>query len=120
MTKGPAKILLDYGADPDIQNNVGDTALMWASLSLNGQAKKETLKILLEYRSDPNLRDNMGDTALMWALRDSDGIILRYIVRMLSEYGANPEGLIEYTMLMEETRHSDIFTSLEEIVELLL
>ena len=55
-----AEILLRYGADPDVRDYNGRTALVFAVLTGD-----EILNILLENGADPNIPDNDGRTPLM-------------------------------------------------------
>ena len=52
------KTLLEAGADPNIQNFYGRTALMMASTM-------KAIDILLEYNADINIQNVDGDTAIM-------------------------------------------------------
>ena len=59
------KTLLANGADVNLQDDVGRTALMRVSLG----RKAEVVKILLDHGADVNLQDKFGDTALKHASR---------------------------------------------------
>lgn len=56
-------VLLARGADPDIPDNEGKTALMWAAF----HARQELVELLLAGGADLALRDHAGWTALMHA-----------------------------------------------------
>ena len=60
------ELLLERGAQVDLQDNVGQSALMVASVV--GQTK--IVKLLLERGAQVDLRDNNGDSALMLADRN--------------------------------------------------
>jgi ankyrin repeat protein len=60
-----ARALLAKGADPNIKNKVGGTALMIAAAT--GQA--EIVEALLEKGADTTAKDNKGLTALQWATK---------------------------------------------------
>ena len=60
-----ARRLLDDGADPNIQDNRGNTALMKASYNI------ELVELLLDNDADLNKKDNDGETALMKASKYS-------------------------------------------------
>jgi len=87
------KMLLEAGANPNLQNERGWTALNWAVDTYEPgmpnefiQNKKMIVKILLEAGANPNLQDKEGWTALNWALRQNK----QTMVEMLLEAGADP------------------------------
>ena len=61
--QGAAILLLDRGAEPNLQNNYGWTALHLAAK--NGH--EAVAKQLLDKGADASLQDNNGGTALHWA-----------------------------------------------------
>jgi ankyrin repeat protein len=79
------KILLEYGADPNIYNNNRETPLMWASFL----GYYNSVSLLLKYKANPNITDDDGETPLMCASRAEYNNSAN-IVRILLEYGANP------------------------------
>ena len=60
--------LLMTGADPNVRNNDGQTALMWADIWGQGDVGRDTTSILLAAGADPDIRDHDGNTALIMAL----------------------------------------------------
>jgi ankyrin repeat protein len=79
-SKDNIKLLLDNGADPNIQNVLGYTALMFASSHNN-----EVVELLLDKGAEINLKNKSGWTALMHAV-DRD----KYeIVKLLLDKGAD-------------------------------
>jgi len=56
------KILLNNGADPNVQNTYGDTALIMAAYDA---ASEKIVEILLKCGADPNIQDDDGCTALV-------------------------------------------------------
>ena len=67
-----AQLLLQYGADVDIQNTYSDTALVYAIMANN----TDMVKLLLTYEANVNTKSFMGTTPLMWAAKVGDvGII---------------------------------------------
>jgi len=59
------RILLDHGADPNVQNNQGDTPLICATKYAGGKA--ETVELLVKAGTNQDVRDNEGKTALDYA-----------------------------------------------------
>jgi len=55
-------LLIQAGADLNVQDNRGLTALMWAN---NGN--KEIVDLLIQSNADINIKDNDGTTALIYA-----------------------------------------------------
>ena len=58
--------LLDAGANPNVKNKLGGTALMWAA----SYGQDETVQILLSKGADPRIKDNDGVTAAGWAAKN--------------------------------------------------
>ncbi|MBI1319284.1 MAG: hypothetical protein GC168_10120 [Candidatus Hydrogenedens sp.] len=71
-----SKCLLEHGADPDLRDKSGMTALMPASVS----GKLDHVKLLLEFGSDPNVQEQKGCTALMGAAIHGHGEVVRYLL----------------------------------------
>lgn len=62
--KKMSEILLQNGANPNIQNAEGITALMFAVQTQN----EELVKLLLKYKSNKKLKDKKGKTAFEYAV----------------------------------------------------
>jgi len=100
------KMLLEAGANPNLTDGYGKTALMWAAYW--GRSRTSIVKMLLEAGAKPNLTDKDGKTALMLASEKGH----TDIVKMLLNAEANPN-LVDVdgkTALMEASRngHTDI------------
>jgi ankyrin repeat protein len=74
------KLLLDQGADPNVTNNAGATALMWGV----GDARK--VRLLVAKGADVNARSEDGKTPLLIAAGQSGAAS---IVKLLLEKGAD-------------------------------
>ena len=75
------KILLEYGANPNLKDVSGQTPLHLAIVD----DKIEIVKLLLEYLVDYNLKDNLGNTPLILAIKKNR----IEIVELLLQYGAD-------------------------------
>mmetsp|Transcript_15409 Transcript_15409/g.11217 ORF Transcript_15409/g.11217 Transcript_15409/m.11217 type:complete len:126 (-) Transcript_15409:178-555(-) len=89
------KVLLENGADPNVINEAGNTALHWAAL--NG--KEDVVKLLLQYKADPNLKNTYGRLPIEEALQHSHTSIAEFLAPI--------------TVLDEDK----IYTSLKDIPE---
>lgn len=77
------QILLRKGTNPDLQDNIGESALHYA-VKYN---LPEMVKILLKNGANLNLQNNEGRSALWWAIRNE----YTELVQNLLEKGANPD-----------------------------
>lgn len=112
------RLLLEYGADPNLKNDRGCTALEVSIL----WCLPDLVKLLLIHGADPNLKDSRGITPLMktaiLGIRDARPVedklkIIMHLINSGAELDAiSPEGK---TALMYATGNSRI-----EIVELLV
>jgi ankyrin repeat protein len=75
------RLLLEAGADPNIRNDAGATALLWAVDDL------EKTRLLLKAGADANTRSNDGRTALLSATGRAGSA---EVVKLLLDHGANP------------------------------
>src|SRR5262245_60726061 len=64
------RLMAAKGADLDVRDRSGSTALMWAAFSETGDAG--IVKELLARGADPLAANKAGETALVWALRRGD------------------------------------------------
>jgi ankyrin repeat protein len=62
-------VLLSHKADPNIQNNSGETALILAT-SYSDENYPKIIELLSSHGADLNLKNSEGQTALMIAARD--------------------------------------------------
>ena len=87
------KFLLEHGANPNLQNMYGETALFYAVRTV---CMPDKIEILLKNGADPNIKDICKHTALVNIFNDAEGcgfISDRYlrIVKHLLDYGAKPD-----------------------------
>ncbi|MGZ8537136.1 MAG: ankyrin repeat domain-containing protein, partial [Flavisolibacter sp.] len=73
-------LLLKKGANPNLQNTDGETALMWALYDI------EKVKLLLSYGADINIKSKQGNSALLIACVGANQYEL---VKLLMDQGAN-------------------------------
>lgn len=97
------KILLDKGADPNIRNEAGATALMWAVDDL------EKTALLLDHGADVNARSDDSRTPLLIAAGHSG---CNAVVKLLLDHGASlavksPVNVGYATPLSEAARFGD-------------
>jgi ankyrin repeat protein len=77
---GSTRFLLDNGADPNIRNEAGATALMWAVDDI------EKTRLLLDHGADVNARSDDGRTPLLIAAGNPG---CNAVVKLLLDRGAN-------------------------------
>jgi ankyrin repeat protein len=75
------RLLLDQGADPNVRNNAGATALMWVGSDV------EKARLLIDRGADVNARSDDGRTPLLIATTLPESTPL---VKLLLEHKANP------------------------------
>ena len=79
------EMLLEQGADPNIKNKDGQTALHFAICFGPQKPSRKMVKILLEAGADPNIGIWENETALMLASRCNDA----KIIKMLLDHNAD-------------------------------
>jgi ankyrin repeat protein len=77
------RLLLESGADPNMRNDAGATALMWAT------DNAEKTRLLLERGAEVNAKSENGRTPLLIAARRFGSAP---VVKLLLEHGADPSG----------------------------
>jgi len=80
-----AKAALDAGADPNVGEMLGNTALMYAC---DYYGNVDIVKLLLDHGADPNIGNNYGTTPLMIASKYSIDA-----VKLLLDAGADPNAV---------------------------
>lgn len=84
------ELLLKAGANPNLQDEYGETALTWTIKNTESTPdaeikKKEIITLLLDAGADPNLKNKRGKTALMLAALEG----YKEIMELLLSMGAN-------------------------------
>ena len=72
---GVVEILLEAGANVNLQNRQGLTPLMIAA----SEGHLSTVQALIDAKADPSLTDFTGRTAWEWAQRGNLSHVLRYM-----------------------------------------
>jgi ankyrin repeat protein len=78
-------VLLDAGANPNVQNKLGGTPLMWAA----SYGQDAAVRMLLARGADPRIKDVDGVTAAGWAAKNGR-VSLEMILRQAEKQ--KPEG----------------------------
>jgi len=107
--KDIVKLLLNKGANPNIQDRVGNTALMFAV----NKGYKDIVKLLLNKGADPNLQTEYGNTALIWATKRTNKDIVKLLLNKNADI--NIQNKLGSTALILATKKNN-----KDIVELLL
>lgn len=115
------KLLILYGANLDIINSDGWTALTLSILHCKTESSNNTVKLLLKHGANVNWVSATGWSVLMIAARGSDNGCSIKIVKLLLKYGAkvNLQNSGGITALMFSACNS-LHESSEKIVNLLL
>ncbi len=92
------KLLLERGANPNLQGNKGHTALMATAGAVRRNA--EMMKTLLAAGADPALKDAEGYNSLDWALRQGD----TELAALLRSRGAQPSFRLARPAAISEPR----------------
>jgi ankyrin repeat protein len=97
------RLLLDNGANPNVRNEAGATALMWAANDL------EKTRLLLDQGADVNARSEDGRTALLIAAGQfgSSGAVKLLVDRGASLSAKSPGLFGDMTVLSEAARVGD-------------
>lgn len=112
------KLLLVWGVNVNIQDNIGWTSLMWISRYTRNV---DIAQLLLEHGADVNIKDNTGWTALMLASRNSNNESSINMVLWLLEHNAeiNVQNDQGWTAFMLAAAYSNTDSS-PQTVKLLL
>ena len=60
------KLLLEHNADPNVQDNIGKTALMYSVCDTKYTNPEKTVEMMLNYNANINIQDKNGNTALVY------------------------------------------------------
>jgi len=120
------EVLLKHGADPNVRDADGDTALHSAVYRL---ADRKIFELLLNYKADPNVRINEGPTPLDYLKQNNNKAAAGEIAELLREHGAldhpanwdrievrRPAANARFTIFRKGTNDWNRFTLLETIL----
>ena len=71
------ELLLEYDANPNIRNNIGDNNGDTSLILASDEGHTEIVKLLLERDADPNIKGKRGNTSLIYASREGHIDIVR-------------------------------------------
>jgi ankyrin repeat protein len=94
-TENTVQILLDAGADVNITNDGGYTALMIAALFSGTDSTEKTVKMILGKRPNLLLKNKVGETAWSVAKKDGTQGALALIESALNEPVESPPAYVE-------------------------
>jgi ankyrin repeat protein len=105
------KLLLDGGADPNLRNDAGASALMWAAGDL------EKVRLLVEHGADVNAKSDAGRTPLLIAAgRFGNAAVVKLLLDHGADASAKSPGLFgEKSVLAEAAGTGD-----ESVVRMLV
>jgi hypothetical protein len=78
------QLLLDYGADVNILDNLGRSALKYATGALNWSETskaEQVVKLIIQAGANVNVKSTLGFTPVMWAARAGNLEITKLLVR---------------------------------------
>lgn len=106
--------LLQKGADPNIQDNKGRTALVLASLM--PEENTEIIKSLINYGADPNIRENENlGTALMYATGKGKIEVVKVLISAGADVNISASGGMTPLMVAAMANHNDLLTLLSRV-----
>lgn len=83
--------LLAFGANPEIADSLGSTALHYAAW-----IRTQCLELLLTSGANPNCKNKFGDTPLHWAAAAATDATKTQSIEILLQYGAEVNAMNEY------------------------
>ncbi|XP_042238641.1 ankyrin repeat and KH domain-containing protein 1-like [Homarus americanus] len=97
--------LLKYGAQVDHHNNLGWTALMWATR----KGHLEVVKLMLAAKADPDKKNfEYGDTALGWASAEGNTDVVRELVAAGANLNLKNDNGISPLTLATKKNHPEV------------
>jgi ankyrin repeat protein len=108
-----AKLLLEHGANPNLKDDDGGTALMYATRDRSGKLPL----LLLQHGADLNLKDNGGNTALFHAVELGNDKTIQLLLQSGAKIGdVNSSGRTALD-LAKRYNHKKVAELLERAIE---
>jgi len=119
--KNVVRVALENGADPNIRDRDGMTALYWGA----DLGHKSIVSLLLSHGADPKVKTKVGETALMAAARNGSVDIVRSLIDAGADVNARevPENPFGYNRKLGTGRTALIYAAQNNqgaVVKLLL
>ena len=104
------KLLLENGAQVDLTDNDGDSALMLASKA----GHSEVVKLLLANNAQVDLTDNDGDSALIYASQEGHSEVVKLLLANNAQVDLKDNDGDSALMCASQEGHSEVVTLLLE------
>ncbi len=105
------RLLLEQGADPNIKNDAGATALMWAVDDL------EKTRLLVEHGADVNARSDDGRTPLLIAVRFGNIEVVKLLIDRGADLSAKSPESRGYAAALSEAAQTGDDAMLRMLIE---